>query len=790
MESKIQLDNYEGLDLLGKGGMGEVYRAHDPNLGRDVAIKLLPEALAADDALLGRLKREARALAALNHPHIATIHGLEEQSGTTFIVMELIEGPTLAERLCQGPIPIPEALDIARQIAGALAAAHQGGIVHRDLKPENIKIMPDGHVKVLDFGLAKRQTSPNAAAADSVLVTQTVEATRAGTVMGTPPYMSPEQIRAAAVDERTDVWAFGCVLYEMLTGKRAFGRETPSDTMAAILQEEPDDSLLPADLPDAVRQLLRGALAKDLDRRLSSIRDARVALEDSSQTLASGEQPAARSHGVPARAGGLAGVAGLALVAAAGWYFLASPAAPEISDRSIAVLPFDTLGQEQPTVFTEGVHVDMLTRLSQLPELRVTSRTSVMQYRTPDRPLPEIAAELGVTWILLGEVQEVGEQVQVSARLVNAVEDRQVWADSYRRALTAENLFDIQRELTERIAAQLQAQLTPEQREVVAAVPTRDLQAYRLYVQGRDLLNRRTAEDMRAAVGYFEQATARDPDYAMAWVGLADAFALLESYGHAPDEDLLPRGFEAVQKALDIAPQLAEAHASYGLLLAEGGAVAPAAALEELQRAVALRPSYAEAHNWMAWSFLLMGHPDRALTSARRAVELDPLSLEAVGNLALAEIAMGRYAEGLQESQRVGTLGPDYATGRLTEAVARLHLGDAETAGALLEGLEVPWAGTGPLSTLAVARARAGDTAGASMIVAELERSGHPFDAGLVHAALGRHEAAWAAFDRIEDWPAWPTLAARYLFPEDLGPFRADPRWVRVSPPRQEIGQN
>jgi len=413
-----------------------------------------------------------------------------------------------------------------------------------------------------------------------------------------------------------------------------------------------------------------------------------------------------------------------------------------------------------------------------------------MLYSAPDRPLPEIAAELGVTWILLGEVQEVGEQVQVSARLVNAVEDRQVWADSYRRELTAENLFDIQSAMTERIATPLQAQLPPEQLQVVAAVPTRDLEAYRLYVQGRDLLNRRTAEDMRGAVGYFEQATARDPGYAMAWVGLADAFALLDGYGHAPEEDLFQRGFDAVQKALDIAPQLAEAHASYGLLLAEAGAVAPAVALAELQRAVALRPSYAEAHNWLAWLFLLMGHPDRALTSARRAVELDPLSVEAVSNLALAEIAMSRYAEGLRESQRVGVIGPDYATGRFYEAVARLHLGETETAGALLEDLEIPWVGAGLLSTLAVARARAGDTAGASVIVAELELSGHPFEAGLVHAALGQHEAAWAAFDRIEDWPPWQILAARYLFPEDLGPIRADPRWARVAPPRQEIGQD
>ena len=789
MESGTRLGPYEILEQLGAGGMGEVYLARDSNLDRDVAIKVLPEVLAADENRLVRLQREARALAALNHPGIATVHDLGEQDGVAFIVMELIEGDTLSDRLRDGALGLTETLEIASQVARALEAAHGRGIIHRDLKPDNIKITPDGRVKVLDFGLAKRQVVEPRADSQSDIRTD-VGATATGVVMGTPPYMSPEQIRAGNVDERTDVWAFGCVLYEMLTGKRAFGLETPSDTLAAVLTAAPDMSRLPADLPELVRGMLRGTLTKELDRRLSSMRDVGVALEAARQGVESGDyvRAGSPSRSTSNRSGMMfAAVALLATALGVGWYYLA-PEGPRIAPRpaddaggSVAVLPFESIGQADPTMFTEGVHVDMLTRLSRLPDLRVTSRTSVMQYRDAARSLPEIGTELGVAWVLLGEVQEVGGQVQVNARLVNVAQDRQVWAESYRRELTAENLFDIQSEIVEQIATQLHAQLSPTALDAMSERPTVDLDAYRLYVQGRALLANRANADMRRAIDYFKEAIALDSGYALAWAGMAEAYALLESYGYASEEDLTVLGLEAVDRALELDPSLAEAHASRGLLQSEVEGVPPHEPFLSLRRAAEMRPSYAEAHNWMAWGYLLNGYAARAFASASQAVELDPLSLEALSNLGLAHIAMGRYDDGLTACERLTELGPGFDTGPFYEAIARVHVGDEVGAIGLLAGLEIPWAGDGPQVTLAVAHARAGNDAAARELLTVIEGTGDPFDAGLIHAALGDYDEAWIWFGQIEGWTAWTRLAAHFLFPDELGPVRADARWDQLT---------
>ena len=476
----------------------------------------------------------------------------------------------------------------------------------------------------------------------------------------------------------------------------------------------------------------------------------------------------------------------LASALGVGWYFLA-PGAPEPglasldpADRSIAVLPFESIGQTEPTMFTEGVHVDMLTRLSRLPDLRVTSRTSVMQYRDTLMSLPEIGAELGVPWVLLGEVQEVGTQVQVNARLVNVAEDRQIWADSYRRELTAGNLFDIQSELVEQIAIQLHAQLSPSARDAMNERPTVNLDAYGLYVQGRALLTNRADADLRRAIDYFTQATELDSNYALAWAGMADAYALLESYGYAPDEDFITPGFEAVDRALELDPSLAEPHAARGLLQSGTGEASPREAMESLRRAAEMRPSYAEAHNWMAWAYVVNGYAEEALASASRAVGLDPLSLEARGNLSLAYIALGRYDDAFAEGERIAVLGPEFDTGRFQDAIALVHLGDAGAAIDLLEGLEIPWAGQGPRAILAVAHARAGNVTQAQELLADFETTGDLFDIGLIHAALGDYDGAWVWFERIEEWTAWTRLAAHFLFPDVLGPVRADPRWERL----------
>jgi len=763
------LGHYEILEPLGSGGMGEVYRARDTKLERDVAIKVLPEDLAADPDRLARFEREAKLLASLNHSNIGAIHGLEECDGVRFLVLELIEGQTLEQRLLRGRLPVPEALDIAVQIAAALEAAHEEGIIHRDVKPANLLLTPRGGVKVLDFGIAK-STVPDA---DIAATAQATSLTMDGTLMGTPPYMSPEQIRGGQVDEKTDVWAFGCVLYEMLTGTRAFAAETVSDTLADILTKEPNGGALPKATPDRVRTLLERLFRKDPERRLRHIGDARIELEEA--RASSSERPSATAPKVLVALLGLA-AAGLA----AGWYFLGSGGDPAITDRSIAVLPFETLGQEEATVFTQGIHGDLLARLSSIADLKVTSRTSVMRFRGSDMSLPEIARQLGVAWVVAGEVQEVGDQVQVNARLMNARQDRQVWAQSYRRQLTAENLFQIQGELTARIAEQLRARLTPAELRAVERVPTENLEAYRLYVLGRGRLEQRTEDEMRRAADYFQQAIDRDPSYALAWAGLADTVMLLGWYGYLPPQ-AAPDPELAARQALEYGPNLAEAHASLGIFHAmrqEGPA-----AIREFERAVELRPSYADAYGWLAWLELVLGRPQEALVPAQRAAELDPWAPWAQAFLAETHLANGEAERALQEARRAREIQPEYGIAHFMEGMVLFHLDRlAEAKSALEIALSlVPPQGTPNhaqvLAILAVIQVASGDSVGAGDLLAQIDATVDPFPAGLVHAALGEHEEAFEAFRRVGEWGQISTEMLRYFFPTILDPLREDPRY-------------
>jgi len=466
----------------------------------------------------------------------------------------------------------------------------------------------------------------------------------------------------------------------------------------------------------------------------------------------------------------------LATAVAAGWYVVGGGGGnSDVMDRSIAVLPFETLGSQETTPFTDGVHGDLLTRLSHISGLRVTSRTSVMRYRTPDKPLPAIAAELGVAWVLHGEVQETGDRVKVNARLSDAAADRQVWAESYEEQLTAANLFEIQAEIARQIAHALETRLSPREERQVERAPTENLDAYRLYSQGRELLDRRTEDGMHRALDYFQRAIAEDSSYALAWVGLADGLALLKSYRYADSAGLLSRAEDAALRALELSPESAQAHASLGLLrsVRQDGP----AAVRELRRAIELRPSYADAHNWLSWVQQLLGHREEALESARRAVELDPLSPEAVSNLSLAYLATGDHEAALAEARHVDEIQTSWGTARFYEGLALYHLGRYAEASSALETLTVPWAGAGPLATLALSQAADGDTAAARDLLAQIDGARYPFAVGLVHFALGEREDAFDAFQGASVWAEWPTLAVRDLYSEVLDPLRDDPRY-------------
>ncbi len=468
-----RLGVYQVTAFIGRGGMGEVYRARDTKLARDVAIKVLPGDVASDPERLSRFQREARVLASLNHPHIGAIHGLEEADGIRALVLELVEGDTLADRIARGPIPLTETLAIARQIADALGAAHKKGIIHRDLKPANIKVTPDGVVKVLDFGLAKATAGDGSASALAQSPTITVGGTREGVVLGTAAYMSPEQARGKRVDKRADIWSFGCVLFEMLTGKRPFGGETIHDTLAAVIERQPDWAALPAGTPLAVRRLLQYCLQKDPDRRLRDIGDATVQLQ--------ARRDSHRKIAVAAAA-----VVLLAL-GTTGWRLWPSgspDAGPQI--RSLAVLPFKSL-RENPAENYIGLGVadSVIMGISRAQALAVRPTSAVRAYATGSTDALTAARELGVDAVLDGTWYREGERLRVAVNLLRVSDGVSMWTDSL--DMRSGDMFAIQDQLAGQIASRLRVELA-QMRTGPARRGTESAEAYRPVLEGPLLL--------------------------------------------------------------------------------------------------------------------------------------------------------------------------------------------------------------------------------------------------------------------------------------------------------------
>jgi serine/threonine protein kinase len=453
-----RLGPYEILAPIGAGGMGEVYRARDTKLGRDVALKVLPEAFARDADRVARFEREAKVLASLNHPNIATIHGLEESGGSYYLVMELVPGQTLAERLAAGALPVEEVLRICIQITDALGAAHQKGIRHRDVKPANIKVTPEGWVKVLDFGLAKAANESQAEGdADAETLT---EVTRPGVILGTPSYMSPEQVRGESIDRRVDIWAFGCVLFELLMGKRPFRGASVAEIIACVLKTEPEWQALPTRTPAKVRDLLRRCLQKDRDRRLSDIADARKDIEEALLVPATG-----------------------------------TPSEPDRVIGSLAVLPFANASSDpQMEYLSDGLTESIIFSLSHLPQLRVMSRSAVFKYKGRTEEAQVVGQALGVGAVLTGKVLQRGETLLVSAELVDVENGWQLWGAQYRRKV--EDIFAMEEDIAKEISEKLRLKLAPEKQNLLARRYTDNVEAYHLYLKGRFYWAKRTEEGL------------------------------------------------------------------------------------------------------------------------------------------------------------------------------------------------------------------------------------------------------------------------------------------------------
>lgn len=480
----------------------------------------------------------------------------------------------------------------------------------------------------------------------------------------------------------------------------------------------------------------------------------------------------------------LVGLGTAALAVAGGWYLMGSSLDRGVTERSIAVLPFQTIGEEETSAFTDGVHGDLLTRLSGIGDLRVTSRTSVMRYRDVERPLPAVARELGVAWILRGEVQQAGDRVRVHARLVDARRDEQIWADGYTQDLTADDLFAIQERITREIMEALEAQVSPAERRQISSRPTESLEAYRLYVRARSLLDQQTESGMRQAAAWFRRAIEEDSTYALAWSGLADALLYLAEYGYASPDSVLPWARQAAERSLELDGTAAEAHVSRALLHAVQGD--GAVLLRELERAIELRPSYAQARSLLGWYYPLLGRPRAGLATAHEAVRTDPFAPEAWVNVALGYLTTGRPDSALAPARRARELQGDYAAPRFYEGLALLELGRVQEADSLLRGLELAWAPTAPRATAALVQLASDNPAPAHELLEDLSADGDAlFYRGLLHAALGNEGEAFSAFERIDGWErsprlGWPTVSLRHLYPRALGSLRAHPRYERI----------
>jgi len=446
-----------------------------------------------------------------------------------------------------------------------------------------------------------------------------------------------------------------------------------------------------------------------------------------------------------------------------------------MTDHTIAILPFNKLSSDVADTFTDGMHVGVITRLSSVQDLDVISRTSVLKYREVTESLRDIATELGAAWILRGDVQQDGDNVLVSAQLADARKDRQVWAAEYRRTLTASNVFDIQADISRQIIDALQATLTASEVSRIESVPTEDLEAYRLFQQGRSLLDRRTEDSMRQSVSYFERALEADAGYAPAWVGLADSVLLLHTYRLDNDPASIGRVERALERALQLDRDLAEAYATRALLAyANRDGVA---AIRDIDHAVGLSPSFAEAYTWRNFLYAMFGDPEEGLNSVRRAVVLDPLNAEAVANLSGALMSMGRFDQALVEARRIRELSPEWSNGRLIEGQALHHLGHFEQAIDVLDGVSVPWTGAGAETALARAYVAAGQRDAALEVLAGIEKIGDEFSAAVVRAALGSVDEAYDYLLARQDWDGWQTLSTRYHYRDILDPDNDDPRY-------------
>jgi serine/threonine-protein kinase len=731
-----RLGPYEIIELLSVGGMGEIYRGHDARLGRDVAIKVLPPSFARDAARVARFEREARAAGLLNHPNIVAVYDVGVHDGMSFVVSELVDGITLRAALDKGLIPPERAVSCAADIARALATAHAQGVVHRDLKPENVMLGRDGRLKILDFGVAKLDPPFAPSSAETMAGPA---GTEPGTLLGTVGYMSPEQVRGEAVDHRSDIFSLGTLLYELVAGRHPFQRDTAADTMSAILRDAPPP--LPSVL-EVLARVVRRALAKAPEERFQSAAEMAAALDAVSR--------------LPAGSG------------------------TQEQDKTIVVLPFANVSAETGSdYFSDGLTEELIQALTRVRGLRVVAWHSASQLKGDDSQTMAMLQRMQVQTVLVGSVRRARDRVRIAARLVDVGSGYYLWSETYDRRL--EDVFAIQEEIASAIVGRLTAALLPAAGE---GRRTHDVEAYQLYLRGRYLWNKRSAEGLRQSLNLFERSVEIDPHFALGYAGLADAYCLLTDYGLMHPSEAMPQARVAASRALELDPRSSEAHTSLAFIRSNyDWEWLEAEAL--YRRAIELGPGNATAHHWLAVDLLLLlGRFEEAGQELAIAVQLDPLSLiveEGTGYL----LAMSRrYDEAIEVYKALTELEPGFFKGYSSMGRALSLKGDYPAAIRALEHAR-SLAGDVPnvLGALGQTYGFAGRSSEARLVLDQLRalaktRHVPSTTFALVHVGLGEHDQAFAWLEKGCEQRDLAVVALKVHPAYDA--LRGDPRFTEL----------
>jgi serine/threonine protein kinase/tetratricopeptide (TPR) repeat protein len=684
MNPPSTIAHYRITSKIGAGGMGEVYRATDTKLGRDVALKILPAEMARDPERLARFRREARAVATLNHPHIVTLFSVEEADGIHFLTMELVDGQSLERVIGGSALPVERIVEIASALADALAAAHEKSIVHRDLKPANVMLTGDGRVKVLDFGLAKEM---HPSEPDDATMTSAGH-TALGVVMGTPAYMSPEQIAGRALDHRTDIFSLGIILYEMASGRRPFDGASSAELASAILRDTPHPlSEIRAGIPDALSMVIQRCLEKTTENRFASARDVRDALQALRHSSASGSRQIASSNPPP----------------------------------SIAVLPFVNMsGDADNEYFSDGLSEDLINALSRLPGLQVASRTSAFRFRGSHLDIRQIGRQLDVATVVEGSVRRAGTRLRITAQLVSVDNGYHLWSERYDRQMA--DVFEIQDEIVASIVKAVVPALLGDAGHVVER-STKNTEAYELYLKGRHYWHQRSPATLRLAIQNFEQAIKIDPEYAIAYAGLADSYCILRVYGWISAEEGRPKAHAAMAKAIALAPASWEANFSRGFYFfyferdwRQGE--------PHFQKAVAINPRSSLAQAYYAIFLSMTRRAQEAIHHSALARQLDPLSPFIHGAAATMFYALGNFEEAERAARQALELQSDYLFALWNLGVALSSLDHHEEAIKTLERAAALSRAPMFVGLLGLAYARAGRRDDAKRLLQELEDRG------------------------------------------------------------------